>query len=161
MLSGQLFTLTFSSHTVPSWPSVIPSVPGGSWSFTANHQNGQMLKIQHCMSSLRSHLNVIYPLQLPPPPPRTRPHQLLIQPISRAALFTRKPWSHPLTVLLCLIVAFPGGTHTTHNPLPSACIWPLNKTALLICILVVSNKDTLKWESWIKAFISVLIKVII
>lgn len=47
-------------------------------------------------------------------PPRTRPHQLLIQPISKAALFTRKLWSHPLTPLPRLIVASP--RRRSHSP---------------------------------------------
>lgn len=114
MLSGRLFILTSSSRTVTSSATVISSIGGGSWLFRANHQHRQMYKIQHSRSSLtRSY--VLYPLQIPPPPPQTCPHQLLIQPISRAALFTRKLWSHPLTALPCLIVALPCGTHTAYS----------------------------------------------
>ncbi len=71
MLSGRLFILTSSSHKVTS-------------ARTAECINGRK------KSSLTRRFYVLYPLPLPQPTPRTRPHQLLILPISRAALFTGK-----------------------------------------------------------------------
>lgn len=108
-----------SSHlhlTQSSSPAVASSIGGGRRFFRANERRRQMYNIQHSKSPLKRRLCVLYPLQLPPPPPQTRLHQLLIQPISRAALFTRKLWSHPLTALPCLIVAIPCGPHSARSP---------------------------------------------
>lgn len=71
---------------------------------------------RHIHSLLKRRLHVLHLPQLPSPPPQTRRHQLLNQPISRAALFTRKLWSHPLTPLPRLIVVVPCGARSARSP---------------------------------------------
>lgn len=70
---------------------------------------------RHIQSLRKRRLHVLHLPQLPSPPPQTRRHQLLNQPISRAALFTRKLWSHPLTAVPRLIVVVPCGAHSAHS----------------------------------------------
>lgn len=110
MLSGRLFTRTSLSHIDTSSPTVGTSIGGGNC--LSSHQHWQMHKIQRPESFSNKTVAVFYPLQFPLLPAQTTSHQLLIQPISRAALFTRKPWSHPLTLLSSLVVVLPCDAHT-------------------------------------------------